>query len=1646
MHNLKKPLSILLSFIMIISLFSIVPVTAHAAVVGVEYLYREVIEGTNRVSEEDRICTDYTDLSTFEQRVDHTLTSGWYVAGNVTFDQLIIDGNVKIIIPNGVTMRCEEGILVNFSQNSLTVYGQQGDTGVLDVFNSKDDYAGIGSSFIYTPGDLTFCGGTVIAESDDDAAAIGGGYKSSAGNIRILGGNVVAKGSPYGPGIGCGADGGSGKVYIYDGNVTATGGNRAAGIGGGNNAGGCEVFVYGGTVNATGGVWGAGIGGGNKGLGGKLFVYSPAKVTAWGGKGAAGVGGGDGAYKHGNNALYLDGTELYMYGGELEAHGGDEAAGIGGGNQEVSPGSNIFIRGGKVTAYGGEDYGAGIGGGDQQDGTTIRIFGGEVYAQGGNDAAGIGGGDTGGGGTITISGGTVTALGGRNAAGIGGGNKGDSGSITINGTAEVTATGGVNGAGVGNGNAGAGGNVQIENGTVTVSGGDYAAGIGGGNSADFGTVTISDGTVKATGGFRGAGIGGGDQAIAGTVTISGGESVKAYGGTGGAGIGKGSNTSCDSIIVNLTGGKVEATGGNGLFDQPNMISVKCAPAIGGSYFCGTINLNAGNITAHGALDKEIDSNSNTRDIYGYGTAIGSNSDNERVGSINIYPGVLVDTYTENDGNVYSYHYYAQNFSFIDNENGCSSVQYDSAYALEADRAKALGWKADIIHIQPCDHGEYTYEYVNSEYHKKSCRYCSFSFSENKQHNDVLTAWVWSNNNTAATAVFTCADCGHENSVKATVSTEPANGGYRFMASAVYKEEGYSTVRATDSDGNIIEDGVIVTWENLDGTILDSQVVPLGETPVYTKSTPVKPGVDSNRYTFVGWSDGNANYFTGEDLPEAITQTVYTPIYKFRNQTEPYIDASGEYIPGKITHYLIFNEYFEINGDNSVGVRLDSVDVSEFEFQRLDDNTYRINKYTGPTDNLTELVIPKKYKGNPVTIVGNDPEIGQNTNEGKLFNPAGSAPQITLVLNENIQRIGNFAFQGLNVKKVTGDTSALNSIGKYAFEDANPTGNYTLDFKFDYPGTIVCSLAPFHNLNLTARVKHKTKFDSLGASSISYVFTDEHVVTPEWDWAGDYSSATATFDCTDERCTFNETHVATVTRKAAGDKLTYTATVEAMGRTFTDVKVDDNYLITTFDPEHGKVETNVQRACEGDPVNVTITPDKGYHLSSVSVAKDNRVPLTAVRGGLGAEGESFDKLVDSNKYTNWRMDNTGHWTIIMKAAERVSMAGYSLTTGNTVSDDPGSNWKKWTISGGNFASDYGMEGAIDPGWHPIVEVDDGAVLQPVNNKTYDFTLNSPAEAYQYYLIRVYENSGSDYIQMSEFELKKTEVNVLLSGEGDTRSFSMPSFSVLVSAEFEPNPGLTVTYKVVNGTWSDGTSTDITETVASGTEPAEVPTGMKPADGYAGGAWDTDPNDATITEATTFTYTFTEKQAAIVTKAPTAKDLTYTGSAQELVTAGEATGGTMQYALGTATEATEQYTTSIPAKTDAGTYYVWYKVVGDDNHNDTAPVCVKACIAEPFGPAAFTLPAAIKTIGESAFENNTSITVVEILSGCESIGANAFKGCTGLTQIRIPLSVTSIHETAFDGCTNVLVYGTSPSTAETFCKAADNCAFVAENVLK
>lgn len=97
--------------------------------------------------------------------------------------------------------------------------------------------------------------------------------------------------------------------------------------------------------------------------------------------------------------------------------------------------------------------------------------------------------------------------------------------------------------------------------------------------------------------------------------------------------------------------------------------------------------------------------------------------------------------------------------------------------------------------------------------------------------------------------------------------------------------------------------------------------------------------------------------------------------------------------------------------------------------------------------------------------------------------------------------------------------------------------------------------------------------------------------------------------------------------------------------------------------------------------------------------------------------------------------------------------------------------------------------------------------------------------------------------------------------------------------------------------------------------------------------------------TATVTLTvNKAASSVTTPPTAiETLTYAAAAQELVTAGTANGGTMQYSLDG-----ENYSDTIPTSVDAGDYTVWYKVAGDKDHEDTTPASVEVNIAKATAP--------------------------------------------------------------------------------------------------
>ncbi|MCD7738369.1 MAG: hypothetical protein LUH58_04925, partial [Lachnospiraceae bacterium] len=123
-------------------------------------------------------------------------------------------------------------------------------------------------------------------------------------------------------------------------------------------------------------------------------------------------------------------------------------------------------------------------------------------------------------------------------------------------------------------------------------------------------------------------------------------------------------------------------------------------------------------------------------------------------------------------------------------------------------------------------------------------------------------------------------------------------------------------------------------------------------------------------------------------------------------------------------------------------------------------------------------------------------------------------------------------------------------------------------------------------------------------------------------------------------------------------------------------------------------------------------------------------------------------------------------------------------------------------------------------------------------------------------------------------------------------------------------------------------------------------------YDGGATATD------------TVSFTVGKAVPSVTAPEAQILTYTGSAQELVSAGSTSGGTMYYSLDNS-----DWNTEVPTGTDAGTYTVCYKVIGDSNHNDYTPAnnSVSVTIGKAEQSISYREGSVTKHINDAAFTN-------------------------------------------------------------------------------
>lgn len=104
-------------------------------------------------------------------------------------------------------------------------------------------------------------------------------------------------------------------------------------------------------------------------------------------------------------------------------------------------------------------------------------------------------------------------------------------------------------------------------------------------------------------------------------------------------------------------------------------------------------------------------------------------------------------------------------------------------------------------------------------------------------------------------------------------------------------------------------------------------------------------------------------------------------------------------------------------------------------------------------------------------------------------------------------------------------------------------------------------------------------------------------------------------------------------------------------------------------------------------------------------------------------------------------------------------------------------------------------------------------------------------------------------------------------------------------------------------------------------------------------DSNHNDINFTDEHIIEVTIEKADSSITTLPTGIENLVYNGNAQELVKAGEAKGGSLQYSLDN-----NNYSTTIPTGTNAGDYTVYYKLVGDANHKDIAYATINVTICK------------------------------------------------------------------------------------------------------
>ena len=408
-----------------------------------------------------------------------------------------------------------------------------------------------------------------------------------------------------------------------------------------------------------------------------------------------------------------------------------------------------------------------------------------------------------------------------------------------------------------------------------------------------------------------------------------------------------------------------------------------------------------------------------------------------------------------------------------------------------------------------------------------------------------------------------------------------------------------------------------------------------------------------------------------------------------------------------------------------------------------------------------------------------------------------------------------------------------------------------------------------------------------------------------------------------------------------------------------------------------------------------------------------VAETALNNGEGRRFADLQTALDADRDGGATLqlltDVTGDYTINGTQDTGLDLNGHSIkgtvTVKGTLTTTLSNTENTTTVSIDNVVAYKGakLAGSGYPAVIGTLTLADGATWKNILNlKTLGYKVLNGEGTHQWYAPNDVKGSQLNNVIINSLPITTKTLNLKVNGTNVNKVERGTTVQLCASCNTN---GADVTFSILK----KGETTPITLT--------------KPS--YAGGKYTKDYSFDTIGEYTIYftatkdgysvqsaekklTVTKATIPASVIT-APAANALTYNGNEQVLVKAGSvgAEYGEMQYRLGTS----GSFSTAIPTATDAGTYTVYYKVVGAEGYNDTTAKSIEVTIS----------PVKIKGIGNVAsvsktYDGSASVTLPKTNL--------AFLDAAGST-ISLPESAYTITDARFTTRQDDSIYEDSPN---------------------